>query len=135
MKNKLRSTYLVIFILLSSFQCSRWAKFAKGISLEINPSRLTIINDSIKVSIQASMGQGLPQKIDSVKINFYYLTDGDFFEKSNDEIGSIFLTSNQRSKSEQFKFKFIEGKSLYAKQIIGKNKEKIESPLLLVAEQ
>lgn len=134
MRYWLRTTYLALFILFSSFQCSRWTKYAEDIILEINPSKLTIVNDSIKVSTQASMGQELAQKTDSVRINFYYLAEDDYSKNNNDEIGSILLTPNQRSQSEQFKFKYIKGKSLYAKQIIRKNNAKVESPLLLVAE-
>lgn len=131
----LRLTYLGLFILFSSFQCSRWEKYAEDVSLEINPDKLTSVNDSVSILVEASIRHKLSQKVDSIEIDFYYLQDNGHFESKNNEIGSILLTPKQQSQSKQFKFKlFIKGKSLYAKQIVKKNKKKIKSPLLLVAE-
>ncbi len=135
MKYRLKTTYLALFILLSSFQCSRWAKYAEDISLDINPDKLTSVNDSVSVLIQASMQQELSERIDSVTINIYYLPENNYIDNRDGKIGDIVLTANEQSQNKKFKFKFVEGRSLYAKQVVKKNKKKIESPLFLVAEQ
>lgn len=64
------------------------------------------------------------------------MTKDEYFNNGRDnEVRSLILTPNQRSRSEQLKFEFTEGKSLYAKQIIIKKNNKIKSPLLLLTEQ
>jgi hypothetical protein len=135
MKYWLKTTYLVLFILLSSFQCSIWAKYAEDIRLDVNPDKLSSVSDSVSVLVQASIQEELSEKIDSVKISIYYLPGDNYLDNPDKKIGAIFLTSAEQSQSKKFKFKFVEGRNLYAKQVVRKNKKRIESPLLLIAEQ
>jgi len=135
MKYWLKTTYLALFILLSSFQCSRWAKYAEDIRLDVNPDKLSSVSDTVSVLVQASIQEELSEKIDSVKINIYYLPEDNYLDNPDKKIGDIFLTSTEQSQSKKFKFKFVEGRNLYAQQVVRKNKKRIESPLLLIAEQ
>ncbi len=80
------------------------------------------------------MQQQLSGKIDSVKISFYYLLENNYLDNQDGEVGNVLLTPNDQSQSKKFKFKFAEGRSLYAQQVVKHNKKKIESPLFLVAE-
>tara|TARA_A100000171_G_C2137985_1_gene151963 strand:+ start:3011 stop:3418 length:408 start_codon:yes stop_codon:yes gene_type:complete len=135
MRYLLKTAYLILFISLSSFQCSRWAKYSENISLEITPNKLISVNDSIDVIIEVSVRKELFEKNDYLGVTFFYLNEQDLTENHHDEIGDINLTPTQNVQRKSFKFKFSEGKKIYAKQVIKKNKKRIESPLIVVAEQ
>lgn len=132
----MKVSYLVIFIFLCSFQCSRWVKYADHLAVKIEPQRLTVLNDSVTVNAQVSLDRQFSNKVDSLAVKFYYLTPG--YENGGlKAVGEMMLrpsiNSNQ-PESVKFNFPYEKGKKLYGKQIVWKKQNMIESPLLIVAE-